>query len=82
MNWCVCVGVCVCVCVSGIVAHGGGDPEDSNLRPPLANSHQDSISTNKKLCVVPHTCHPSYKGWELWSRLAQEINMKSYSKNT
>jgi hypothetical protein len=34
--------------------------EDKGLRPALANNSQNTISTNKKLSVVAHACHPSY----------------------
>jgi hypothetical protein len=52
----------------GLVAHtykssflGSGDQEDYSLRPAVAKSWQDPISTNK-LGMVVQTCFPSYAG--------------------
>jgi hypothetical protein len=41
---------------------GGRDQEDHSLRPVQAKNLQGPISTNEKLSVVMHTCHPSYVG--------------------
>jgi hypothetical protein len=35
-------------------------PGELLLKASLGNSSEDHISTNKKLSVMAHTCHPSY----------------------
>jgi hypothetical protein len=40
----------------------GRNREDSSSKPAQAKSWQESISMNKKMGVVAHTCYPSHVG--------------------
>jgi hypothetical protein len=48
--------------VSSHLQSGGRGWEDCSSRPALSKSFLDLLSTNKKLNVVGHVCHPSYMG--------------------
>jgi hypothetical protein len=62
----------------------GGDQEHHGSRSAKAKSSQDPISTNKKLVVVAHDCHPSYMGSinrRITVQAGQGISERPYLKN-
>jgi hypothetical protein len=54
----------------------------SQLEASTGKSSQDPVSTNKKLGVLVHACHPSYPGrlGGSWSSLAWAKTVRPYLK--